>query len=180
MNASWAQSLSVCVRAKSLQLCFILCDPVDRRVLPGSSVHGILQAEYWSGLPCPLPGNLPDPGIKPVFLYLLQWQADSLPLAPSEKPQSLPTACLFPSTWLAYCFLRGKLFICNGNVWSRGFCVQFLVRGVWPASGKHWAFSPASKPFTVEGSWWYYWKERFYLLFCGPSSQRSATRKVCN
>ena len=73
-----------------------------------------------------------------------------------------------------------KAFICNGNGWSRGFCVQFLVRGVWPASGKHWAFSPALKPFTVEGSWWYYWKERFYLLFCGPSSQRSATRKVCN
>ena len=24
--------------------------------------------EYWSGLPCPPPGDLPDPGIKPVFL----------------------------------------------------------------------------------------------------------------
>ena len=31
---------------------------------PGSSVHGILQAEYWSGLPFPPPGDLPDPGIK--------------------------------------------------------------------------------------------------------------------
>ena len=28
---------------KSLQLCLILCDPVDCS-LPGSSVHGILQA----------------------------------------------------------------------------------------------------------------------------------------
>ena len=27
-------------------------------------VHGILQARYWSGSPCPPPGNLPDPGIK--------------------------------------------------------------------------------------------------------------------
>ena len=36
--------------------------------LPGSSVHGILQEEYWSGLPCPFPGDLPDPGIEPMSL----------------------------------------------------------------------------------------------------------------
>ena len=42
-----------------------LCDPMDCS-LSGSSVHGILQARiFWSGLPCPLPGDLPDPGIKP-------------------------------------------------------------------------------------------------------------------
>ena len=32
---------------------------------PGSSVHRILQARVWSGLPYPSPGDLPDPGIKP-------------------------------------------------------------------------------------------------------------------
>ena len=26
------------------------------------------RQEYWSGLPCPPPGNLPDPGIKPMSL----------------------------------------------------------------------------------------------------------------
>ena len=35
---------------------------------PGCSVHGILQAGYWSGLPFPPPGDLPDPGIKPSSL----------------------------------------------------------------------------------------------------------------
>ena len=25
------------------------------------------RQEYWSGLPCPPPGDLPDPGIKPRF-----------------------------------------------------------------------------------------------------------------
>ena len=29
---------------------------------------GFPRQEYWSGLPCPLPGNLPDPGIKPSSL----------------------------------------------------------------------------------------------------------------
>jgi len=32
----------------------------------GSSVHGILQARIWSGLPFPSPGDLPDPEIEPV------------------------------------------------------------------------------------------------------------------
>ena len=31
--------------------------------------------EYWSGLPFPSPGDLPDPGIN---LGILHWQADSL------------------------------------------------------------------------------------------------------
>ena len=33
---------------------------------PGSSVHGISQQEYWSGLPFSSPGYLPGPGIEPV------------------------------------------------------------------------------------------------------------------
>ena len=36
-------SMHVCVCAKLLQLCLTLCDPMDCS-LPGSSVHGILQA----------------------------------------------------------------------------------------------------------------------------------------
>ena len=34
--------------------------------VPGSSVHGVFRQEYWSGLPFPLPGDLPDSGIKPA------------------------------------------------------------------------------------------------------------------
>ena len=34
------------------------------------------RQEYWSGLPCPPPGNLPNPGIKPISPTL---QVDSLP-----------------------------------------------------------------------------------------------------
>ena len=29
---------------------------------------GFSRQEYWSGLPCPPPGGLPDPGIKPASL----------------------------------------------------------------------------------------------------------------
>ena len=44
---------------------------------------GFSSQEYWSGLPCPPPGDLPDPGIELVSLTSnLNWQAGSLPLAP--------------------------------------------------------------------------------------------------
>ena len=44
------------------------------------------RQEYWSGLPLPPPGDLPDPGIRPRSPTL---QADSLPSEPPGKPYSL-------------------------------------------------------------------------------------------
>ena len=41
------------------------------------------RQEYWSWLPFPSPGDLPDPGIKPLSPAL---QADSLPPEPLGKP----------------------------------------------------------------------------------------------
>ena len=55
------------MRAKSLQLCLTLCYPMDCSP-PGSSVYGLSSQEYWSGVPLPSPGDLPDPGIEPVSL----------------------------------------------------------------------------------------------------------------
>ena len=50
--------------AKSLQSCLILCGPV----LWSPLSMGFSRQEYWSGLPCPPPGDLPHPGIKPASL----------------------------------------------------------------------------------------------------------------
>ena len=49
------------------QLCPTLCGPMNCS-LPGSCAHGIFQARYWSGVPFPTLGNLPDPGIQLVSL----------------------------------------------------------------------------------------------------------------
>ena len=43
---------------------------------------GFSRQGYWSGLPCPPPGDLPNPGV----FCLLDWQAGSLPLAPPGTP----------------------------------------------------------------------------------------------
>ena len=44
------------------------------------------RQEYWSGLPFPSPGDLPDPGIEPRFPAL---QADSLLSEPPGKIERL-------------------------------------------------------------------------------------------
>ena len=44
---------------------------------------GVSRQEYWSGLPCPSPGDLPTPGIEPGSTAL---QAESLLSEPPGKP----------------------------------------------------------------------------------------------
>ena len=60
-----------------------LCDPMDCR-LPGSSVHGILQARILERPPFLSPRDLPTPGIEPRSPML---QADSLLSEPPGKPE---------------------------------------------------------------------------------------------
>ena len=49
---------------------------------------GFSRQEYWSGLPCPPPGDLRDPGIKPMSPASPALQADSLLSEPPGKPLS--------------------------------------------------------------------------------------------
>ena len=46
---------------------------------------GFYRQEYWSGLPFPSTGDLPNPGIEPGFPLL---QTDSLPSELPGKPES--------------------------------------------------------------------------------------------
>ena len=64
------------------QSCPTLCDPwtVAHQAPPSM---GFSRQEYWSGLPFPSPGDLPDPGIKPRSPTM---QADALTSEPQGKP----------------------------------------------------------------------------------------------
>ena len=44
---------------------------------------GFSRQQYWSGLPFPSPGDLPDPGVEPRSPAL---QTDALPSKPPGKP----------------------------------------------------------------------------------------------
>ena len=50
---------------------------------------GFPRQEYWSGLLCPLPGDLPDPGIKLGSPVTPALQGDSLLLSHQEGQESL-------------------------------------------------------------------------------------------
>ena len=58
--AHYSKSAGMC--AKALLLCLTLCR------LQASLSMGFSRQEYWSGLPCPPSGDLPDPGIEPSSL----------------------------------------------------------------------------------------------------------------
>ena len=70
--------------SKVVQSCPTLCDPMDCSP-PGSFPMGFSKQEYWSGLPFPSPGDLPDSGIElgpPAF------QADALASEP-DSPKDI-------------------------------------------------------------------------------------------
>ena len=56
---------------------------------------GFSRQEYWRGLPCPPPGDLPHPGIEPVSSAL---QADSLLLSHWGSPHITGTRANLLST----------------------------------------------------------------------------------
>ena len=63
--------------------CVQLCTTPQTAACQALLSMGFSRQEYWSGLPCPPPGDLPDPGIKPRSPAL---QADSLPLSHQGNP----------------------------------------------------------------------------------------------
>ena len=80
----WAHHLKWSkVKVLVTQLCLTFCDRwtvAHQTPLP----MGFSRREYWSGLPCPTPGDLPDPGLDPSSVAL---QEDSLPLSHWVSPQ---------------------------------------------------------------------------------------------
>ena len=69
-EGTYLNILLLCLVAQS---CLTFCSSVDY------SPPGISRQEYWSGLLCPPPGHLPNPGIEPRSPTV---QADSLPAKP--------------------------------------------------------------------------------------------------
>ena len=58
------------VRAKSLQLCLTLLTPwTAAHQAPLST--GFSRQEYWNGLACSPPGDLPNPGMESMYLTFL-------------------------------------------------------------------------------------------------------------
>ena len=88
----WLSLRNACVL--SLQLCLTLCDPTDCR--GGSSVHRILQQEYWRGLPFPPPGDVSDPGIDTPSLLSPSLTGGFFPTCATWERPASRDVCLPP------------------------------------------------------------------------------------
>ena len=90
----------------NLLLCLVMSDS-SQTVVPASVSMEFCRQKYWIGLPFPLPGDLPNPGIEPSLLSLLCWQVDSLPLRHLlAKSKSDPITTLFRV--FCYCCKKKK------------------------------------------------------------------------
>ena len=94
IQALLSHTENVCT--KLLQLCLTLCDPMDCSQAPLSMEF--FRQEYWIGLPCPLPGDLPNSKVKPMspmspalsggfFTTVATWKT---PILNIPSPQFLP------------------------------------------------------------------------------------------
>ena len=121
-----------------------LCDLMDYS-LPGSLVHGILQARMLEWLPCPLPGNLSYPGTELASPASPALQVDSLPTGNSLPGKShvlylgkasitylLQKPILFSKTKqslmrrMALFYIFANLF----NIWFHGRNLDYLICSV--------------------------------------------------
>ena len=80
------------------------------------TVHGLLQAEYWSE-PFPSPGDFPNPGIKPRSPAL---QVDSLPAEPQGKPKNTGAGGL--NTGVGGLSLLQWIFLTQESNWDLLHC----------------------------------------------------------
>ena len=82
------------------------------------------RLEYWSELPFPSPGDLPNPGIESRSPAL--W-ADSLPAAPQGKPKNTKVGSL--------CLLQ-RMFLAQESNWGLLHCRWILYQLSYQSAGE--------------------------------------------
>ena len=127
----------MCVRAKSLQSCLTLCDPMGHSP-PGSSVHGILQARILEWVSAPFSRGSSWPRDRTCVSYVyLRWQARSLPLVPPKKPVidckkillGILQRWLWTSFSQAFLWARGARSVPGDYTTLRGRVSHYLAAG---------------------------------------------------
>ena len=119
-----------------------LCGPMDCVACQASLSMGFSRQEYWSGLPCPPPGDLPDPGIEPCLLC-----------PQTYNPRLVGSFTTEPA---------GKLEFSRQEYWSG---LPFRTPGELPNTGIELAslasFALAGRFFTTSATW----KAIYWLAF---------------
>ena len=134
---------------------------------------GFSRQEYWSGLPFPSPGDLPEPGIEPRSPAL---QADALTSEPSGHIGP-PRSLLLIPTWIDLC---SKNTMTSGCMMVQPVCLgwanSWVTRartGPWkvPVKSPSFAgclFPPASGLLGTRVLGWCFDTQKLQLSTCWP------------
>ena len=120
----WLPKVRMC---SVTQLCLTLCDPWTIACQAPLSM-AFSRQEYWSGLPFPSPGHLPEPGIEPASPALA---AGFFTTAPPGKPKG-GAGCVWAANYRlygtsSYKLLNIKQIINKDLLYSTGNNIQYLV-----------------------------------------------------
>ena len=131
MHSCMCVCVCVCVwsEVKSLSCVWLFATPwtVAYQALPSM---GFSRQEYWSGMPFPSPGDLPNPGIEPGSPAL---QTDAFTIwvcVVKVKSQSCPTLCNPVD-----CSLLGSFSPWDSPGKNTEVGCHFLLQGVFPTQG---------------------------------------------
>ena len=135
-----------CVCVLSCFSCIQLCDSIKCSP-PGPSSMGSSRQEYWSRLPCPTPGDLPNPEIKPKSLMSPAVAGRFFTLVQTRKPllherafQSTPRGQIsikffFPFLFYIRVYLMNNVTLISGVQQSDSVmhtCVSILFQILFP------------------------------------------------
>ena len=172
---------------KSLQLCLTLCDPIDCS-LPGSSVHGLLQARVlkWVAMPSSRGSSQPRDRTHVSFVFCIGRRFFFfffffLPLAPPENPVN--TSIITKLSFLWWKHLRSTLsnfgqhikrqrhyFADKGpSSQSYGFPVVMYRCESWTTK--------KAEPGRIYAFELWYWRRLLRVPWTGSSSNQSILRK---
>ena len=135
----------MCMRVKLLKSCLTLCNPMDCSP-PRSSIHGISQQEYWSGLPFPTPRDLSDPRVVsciPVLLFSCSVISDSLQPC-GLLPARLPVLHCFTE------FAQSHVHWVSDKI-QPSYSLSLLLPSIFPSIG------PFPSVFALRIRWPKYW-----------------------
>ena len=145
----------MCVRATSLQLCLTPCEAMDCS-LPGSSVHGILQARILEGVATSLSC---DSCIASGFFTA---EPPGKPLRANESERSASVSHTVVSDPLRLHGLQPARLLCPENsLGNTGVGRHSLLQGIFPTQGSNLSLlhcrqtlssEPPGKPTRISGS----------------------------
>ena len=136
------------------QSCLTLCDPMDYIAHQAPLSMGFSRQEYWAGLPCPHPGDRPNPAIEAASLTSPALAGEVFTTSTTGEAPMQSTSCIMlgwmSTSWNQGCWEKYQQpqirwwYHVNGRKWrgtkepldegERGECKKLALFSSWEKS----------------------------------------------